>query len=125
MVLGTCPNHKWNNEPMHRVEEKFSETYRNFSDVEIASLYAQIDSLTDAARAALTAEIQRRNISSAELSKLYSWELRHEAKFDRRQKEHRKKVLSYLLRGDSKWTIITILAALGVAFVAGLLSHHR
>ena len=110
---------------MHRVEETFSETYRNYSDMEIASLHAQIDSLTDAAHAALTAEIERRNISSAELSKLYSWELRHEAKFDRRQKEHRKKVLSYLLRGDSKWTIITILAALGVAFVAGLLSHHR
>ena len=110
---------------MHRVEEKFSETYRNLSDVEIASLYAQIDSLTDAARAALTAEIQRRNISSAQLSKLYALELRHEAKFARRQREHRKKVLSYLLRGDSKWTIITILAALGVAFVAKLLSHHR
>ncbi len=110
---------------MHRVEETFSETYRNYSDMEIASLHAQIDSLTDAAHAALTAEIERRNISSAELSKLYSSELRHEAKFDRRQREHRKRVLINLLfRGDPKGWIITILVALGVAFVAELLSHH-
>jgi hypothetical protein len=111
---------------MHRVEEQFSESYRNFSEMEIASLHAQIDSLTDAARAALAAEIQRRGISSAQLLTLYSSELRREARFDRRQKEHRKKVLIYLLfRGDPKWTITTILVALGVALVAELLSHHR
>jgi len=60
-------------------------------------------------RAALTVEIERRRISSAQLLKLYSSELRREAKFDRRQKEHRKRVVSYLLRGDPKWTIIAIL----------------
>jgi len=106
---------------MHRVEEGFAETYRNYSDMEIALLHAQIGSLTDVARTALMVEIHRRNISSAQLSKLYSAELRHEAKFDRRQKMHRKKVLTYLLRGDPKWTIITILALFGVALVAELL----
>ena len=111
---------------MHPVEEKFSETYRNCSDMEIASLHAQIDSLTDAASAALTVEIKRRNMSDAQLLKLYSSQLRREARFDRRQKEYRKKVLVYLLfRGDPKGWIIAILVAFGVAFVAKLLALHR
>jgi hypothetical protein len=96
--------------------------------MEIASLFAHIDSLTDLARAALGAEIRRRGISSAHLLKLREAELRGEAKFDRRQKEHVKSVASSLLRvdllrADPKWTIAIILSLLGVALVANLMKH--
>jgi hypothetical protein len=97
---------------MHGAEEDFAETYRKLPDIEIASLYGQFETLTGTARASLAAEIERRRIRGDQLIRMHSAELRREAKFDRRQKEHRKKVVSYLLQGDPKWTIVGFLARL-------------
>jgi hypothetical protein len=106
--------------------QELSESYRKLSETEIASLHAEVATLTDVARRALLAEIQRRGLSDAHLSKLHFAELRHEAKFDRRQKQHRKSVTSYILfRGDAKGTITILLLALGVILVAWLVSLFR
>ena len=106
-------------------QQDLSETYRNLSDTEIASLHAQIDTLTKDARAALTSEIQRRGMSDAHLSKLHASELRQEAKFDQRQSEHRKGVASILLRGDPFWTIVVIVTVLGAAALFSLAASHH
>jgi hypothetical protein len=110
---------------MQTSQQELSEAYRTFSDAEIASLHAQVDSLTEDARVALTSEIERRGIDSAKLSKLYTMHLRQEAKFDRRQKDHRKKVVSYLLGGDPYWTIAIILALLAAAALFAFFESHR
>ena len=110
---------------MQTSQQDLSQTYRNLSDREIASLHAEIDSLTNDARAALVSEIQRRGISGAHLSKLYASELRQEAKFDQRQREHRKSVASYILRGDPKWTIITIILLFAACAIFALISSHH
>jgi hypothetical protein len=87
---------------MHGFEQESSATYRSLSDVELAKLRVQMDSLTDDARIALTAEIKRRGIGGAPLMKLYLMELHHEAQFDQRQKEPRKWVLGFFLLGRPK-----------------------
>jgi hypothetical protein len=110
---------------MQNSPEKFSETYRNCSDSEIATLHAQMNSLTENARAALASEIERRGMNSAQLPKLYASELRKETKFDERQKEHRRIVASFLLRGDPKWTMILILALIAVVALCALISFHH
>ena len=110
---------------MQTSQQELSQAYRNFSDAEIASLDTQVDSLTDDARTALASEIQRRGLSSAQLSRLYTMHLRQEAKFDRRQKEHRKWVVSYLLRGDPYWTVVVILALLAAAALFAFFESHH
>jgi hypothetical protein len=110
---------------MQTSQQELSQTYRNFSDTDIASLHAQIDTLTDDARSVLASEIQRRGMSDAQLSKLYASELRHEAKLDRRQKEHRKSVLSFLLMGDPYWTLAAIVALIVVTALLSLISSHH
>jgi tryptophan synthase alpha subunit len=51
--------------------------------------------------------------------------LRQEAKFDRRQREHRKWVVSYLLQGDPYWTIAAILALLAAAALFAFFESHH
>lgn len=110
---------------MQTNEKELVEAYRNSSEIEIATLYAQIDSLTDAARVALTREIERRGLSSAHLVKLNAAELRREAKFDRVQELHRKKVASYLLiRRDPKGFIVALAILLGLLLISALLAHR-
>jgi len=108
---------------MHGPEQEFAATYLNFSDVELGTLHAQLESLTGDARTALTAEIRRRGLSDAQLARLYSSELRHEAKFDQRQKEHRKFVSSFFLRGSPKQFLYFVLFVAAVLAVVALL--HR
>ena len=110
---------------MPRVEQDVSETYRSFSDQQIASLYAEIDSLTEVARPALLAEIERRSLSHAQLQSMHTAELRREANFDRRQAIHRKKVLAYLLRNDPKGVLLVFLAILAIALFLALTSSHH
>jgi hypothetical protein len=110
---------------MRTSQQELSQSYRTFSDDEIVSLQAQIDSLTGDARLALASEIERRGMDSAKLSKLYTMHLRQEAKFDRRQREHRKWVVSYLLQGDPYWTIAAILALLAAAALFAFFESHH
>jgi len=80
--------------------QKLLESYRTFSDTEIATLHAQTGSLTEDGRIALASEIKRRGLGNAQLSKLHASELRREVKFDQQQGEHRKWVASDLLQGN-------------------------
>jgi len=120
-------------ERMQPVQQELSKTYAGMSEGELALLHAQINSLTDVARDALAVEVHRRGLSAAELSKLYHYQLRDKAKFDRRQKEHREQLAYILLAGRLRWflggrpklaTIIS-LALLGLLLILKLLSHHR
>jgi len=86
--------------PMYVPLQKLLESYRTFSDTEVATLHAQTDSLTEDGRIALASEIKRRGLGNAQLSKLHASELRREAKFDQQQGEHRKWVASDLLQGN-------------------------
>jgi hypothetical protein len=106
-------------------QQELLQTYRDFSDDEIASLHAQIDSLTNDARAALALEIQRRGMSNAQMSKLRASELRREAKFDRRQKEHRKRVAFHFIGGEPDWFFWVLLGVLVAAAFFALVSSHR
>jgi len=107
--------------PLQPDVRDFERLYRNSSDQEIAALFADKDSLTDVARDALLAEIRRRGISGTELSRLYTLEVRREAKFDRRQMEHREQVARTIFRGDPKQTLIWILVMLGIAVLIWML----
>ena len=113
---------------MQSTRQDFAETYRNISDDEIATLHAEVGSLTDEARAALQAEIQRRGISITKLHHLNTAVTQREAKFDRRQKQHEKDVGSYLLsRALSRdfWVLVSIVLVLLSAVISALISHHH
>ena len=111
---------------MHARQEDFAETYGSLPDEEIAALYAEIDSLTDGARAALAAELQRRGMDDAQLRKLHALELRHESQFDRLEKFRRKKLaLRRLGLNDPKGWIFAILGALVLSLIAKLISRHH
>jgi len=107
-------------------QQEFSHTYRNLPDEEIAALNAQVESLTEPARMALDAEIDRRGFSRAHLDKLRSSELHGEAKFDRREKWRRKSTLSYLLfRNDPKGTILTFIVCLLAILIWEFVKRHH
>ena len=101
--------------------QELSKNYYSLQDVEIASLWAQLNTLTDVAQIALKGEIERRRLSNGQLSKLYSSRLREESKFDRRERTRRKWVVSYLLfRNDPKGTLIALIVGLVLALLAML-----
>jgi hypothetical protein len=101
---------------MRTDEQALASTYRQYSDEEVAALAAEFDTLTDAARVTLKAEIDRRGMSSAQLAKLHSRELHREARVDQLESLRRKKTALYLLtRNDPKGTIAIIVIALGFA----------
>jgi hypothetical protein len=84
---------------MHIDEQELATTYGRCSDDELGALAAEMETLTDAARAALRAEIQQRGMSGAELEKLHSKELHREARFDQVETIRRKKLLLSRLTG--------------------------
>ena len=107
-------------------ELELEETNRHLPDNEIASLFADEASLTDAARIALESEIKRRGISKEHLLKLHSSDLRDEANFDRREKVRRKGTLFYILfRGDPKGTLVAIIVFLLAVLALELISRFR
>ena len=104
--------------PMHAAPVDFSEKYRALPDEEIASLFADIDSLTEQARSALLAEIQQRGLAASQLQKLHSVELRHEAQFDRLERLRRKRmVLTRLGHHSLKGWIFVIVGAALLALI--------
>ena len=106
-------------------QQGLTKTYSGLPDVEIASLYAQIDTLSDVARTVLSAEIERRHLSSEQLSRLFSSQLRQEANFDRREKIRRKGVASYLLfRNDPKGTLAAFIVILLLGLLALIAGRH-
>jgi hypothetical protein len=108
------------------MKQDFAETYCRFSDDEIATLHAQIGSLTDDARVALETEIRRRGLKQEQLSKLDAAERRHEAHCDRLEKIHRRRVASYILfRNDPKGTIMAFLAIVLGLSVLALIDYLR
>jgi hypothetical protein len=111
---------------MQIAQQDFAATYRDLSDDDIAALFAEIDTLTDTAKAALALEVQRRGLSSEQLLKLRTVELRLEAHFDRREKFRRKRLfLSRLGLDDYKGWIFAIVAGLILALIKQLISHHH
>jgi hypothetical protein len=111
---------------MQSTRQDFAENYRNLSGEEISALYAQIDTLTDAARTALVTEIQQRKLTEAQLQKLHAVELRHEAQFDRLEKYRRKKLAwGPLSPNDLKGWIVAILVILVYVLVKSLIAHHH
>ncbi len=104
-------------------EQVLAATYRRYSDDEVAALAAQMEELTDAARAALGAEIQRRGMSRAQLERLHSREAHREARFDQLEAVRRKKTVLYLMtRNDPKGWIVAVLIVLGLGLLAWLRS---
>ena len=111
---------------MHTDPQELAETYRGYSDTEIASLHAQIDSLTPEAREALAIEIDRRGLKNNALSKLFATEQRHEASFDRFEKTRRKKLaISLFLGSDPKLTIIALGGGIVLIMLAEVLRRFR
>lgn len=111
---------------MHTAQQDFAQTYRGLADEDIAALYADTASLTEGARSALAAEMQRRGISDAQLQKLHAIEHRHEAQFDRLEKFRRKKLaLRRLGLYDPMGWIFAILGALILILLSELISRHH
>ncbi|MGC2638309.1 MAG: hypothetical protein WA294_14090 [Acidobacteriaceae bacterium] len=68
----------------------FTETYRGYSADQLALLSGQIDSLTEAARCALLAEIRVRGLSAEKLSELRTGLAEHAASVDKERQEARR-----------------------------------
>ena len=83
-------------------EQGLAETYRGCSDDELAALAAEMEALTDAARAALRAEIQPRGMNSAQLGKMHAKELHREMRFDQKERV-RRQTLIYILTRSKVW----------------------
>jgi hypothetical protein len=110
---------------MQPTKQDFAETFRRSSDDEIASLHSQRDTLTEAARNALTAEIELRGISSSQLQKLYAAKRRQGAKFDRRQKKHRQMVASFLLPLSRRRFVVVCLLLMVLIWIYTLISNRH
>ena len=78
---------------MQTTQQDFAATYRTLPDEEIAALCADIGSLTEPARSALTNETHQRGLSDAQLRNLHALELRHGSQFDRLEKYRRKRMV--------------------------------
>jgi hypothetical protein len=105
---------------------ELAQTYRNIPDEEIAALHAQADQLTEQARIALGAEIERRGLSAQQLEKAHSSELHGEANFDRREKWRRNSLVSYLLfRNDPRFTILMVIVFLLAVLISELVRNHH
>lgn len=76
--------------------QNLTETYRSYSDDEIARLHGELDSLTEEARYALLAEIGRRGLKEQEIAKIQDEEARHAAEYDQ---EHRQETKDKLVIG--------------------------
>lgn len=99
---------------MQMDERELAATYSRRSDEDLAALAAEMETLTNGARAALRAEIEGRGMSSQQLEKLHSRELHREARFDQREAVRRRHTLLYLLtRNDPKGWIWVVLMVLG------------
>lgn len=107
-------------------QQDLAENYRSLSDDDLASLVADSASLTDQARSALSTEVQRRGIDDAQLQKVHSLELRHEAQFDRLEKFRRKRLaLRRLGLNDLKGWLFAILGALVFILISELMRRHH
>jgi hypothetical protein len=111
---------------MQTDSRELAETYRSLSDAEIADLYVQIETFTEAARVALESEVQRRGLSSVQMSKMHAAELRHEALFDRLQTQRRKNLGWYFLtRNDPKGMIVVILVGLVFILISVFIARRH
>jgi hypothetical protein len=112
---------------MRSTDQDFAGTYRGLTADEIAALYVEIGSLTEEAHSALMAEIQRRGLDEAQLKKMHTVELRHEAQFDRREKLRRKKMVLEGFSGmnDVKGWILAILGALVFILISELINRRH
>jgi hypothetical protein len=106
-------------------EQELAATYSRCSDDELAALAAEMETLTDVARATLQAEIQRRGVSSAELEVVHSKELHREARFDQVETIRRKKILLSRLTRDPKGWIWAVLIVLGIILFEWLRSRSH
>jgi hypothetical protein len=104
--------------------QDFAQAYRGYSDDELASLYRQLDSLTDIARSALLAEIEARNLSQQRLNELCREQAEHTARFDRESREYRQAEGSRLLKRMALRSLSAIVLAI-VAYLIYLLKFGR
>jgi hypothetical protein len=104
--------------------QELAAAYMRCSDDELAALAADSESLTDAARAVLHVEIQRRGMSSQQLEKLHSRELHREARFDQVETIRRKGGLFGRTRDWKGW-IWAGLIFLVLLLLDRLWSHMR
>lgn len=104
-------------------EQELAAVYRQSSDDDLAAMAADLDSLTDAARTALEAEIQRRGMSSGQLERLHAKELHREMRFDQMETVRRKRMLLHRLISDPKGWIWAALFVLGLVVFEWLRSR--
>lgn len=97
---------------MQPAGQDFSEAYSPLADDQIAELYAQRHTLTEAAREELAAEISRRGIDNARLTGLEESRSRQEATFDHPEKKRRR-------------LLIAALAFYAVALIFARISRHH
>ena len=111
---------------MKTTEQDFAQTYRTLSQQQVADLYSEIDTLTADARAALTAEVQKRGLHLDQLAKMHAAELRREGLFDRLQTQRRKKLAWYLItRNDPKGFLVGVLVVLVAILIAVLFDRRH
>ena len=92
--------------------QDIAQTYRNSSDDELIRLHADLGSLTDQARFALLAEIQRRNLSDATIAaQQEQWKQEATAETDAKVEKRKKPPVRWL----------KILAQIGIIIAVGIL----
>ena len=106
------------------MQENFAQTYRGYSDDEIAVLSSQIDELADSARTALLAEIRARNLSDEKLSELRKKQDRYAAKIDRRGEKHRRAIIRRFVKRMAFGLTVGIAGVLA-AYSISLIKHGR
>jgi hypothetical protein len=111
---------------MKPTQQDLAATYRSLSDKDLASLCADIGSLTEEARTTLQSEMKLRKIGSAQLEKMHTSELRREAHFDRGESIRRKRTAMWLFfRNDPRWTVGAVIAFLILVAISELIAHFH
>ena len=104
--------------------EDFAQTYRGFSDDDLAALHGEIDTLTTDARLALLSEIQRRSLSERNLSSLRDARAQHAAKIKMEWQESRSEDASRLVVRMAIRVAIVVAGVIIVAVIALIKTTH-
>jgi hypothetical protein len=97
--------------------EDYAETYRGFTDYEIAALDAEIETLTDHAREALEAEICKRGLTKENLAMLRGKTNRFAKRFDKRERIERNNEVRWFIFHGGTGSVKDWLIVIGVLLV--------
>lgn len=98
--------------------QDFAETYREYSDDDLASLYGERDSLTEDARLALLSEVKRRGLSEESLSELRTEQIEYTKHIDEQWRDSRNADISRTARRFAIRMVLAIVGAILAALIA-------